>query len=196
MFCSNCGKEVINGSNFCDNCGQAVWSGIGTYGGRNSFDSSPKDMKSHRLLNDYSNRVTINAIIWLLIGICQLLISGVLIFFVNVFYISAWFVLILGIFNIFYGISTISSRKKIFEKPVGIVAEHKVDGGLFVDYIWNIVVGTVCFFDGSYFFFLLVILAITTDFFLVKLYVISHKQEFLELEEKHRVEEEEKHVLS
>ena len=195
MFCFNCGKELMNGANFCDNCGQAIWGRTSTYNGRSSFNSSQKDMKSNRLLSDYSDRITINAIIWLVIGIGQLFTSGILILFVSMFDISAWFVLILGISNVCSGISTINSKKEILEKPVGIVEKHKIDSGLFVDYVWNAVVGILCFLTGSYFFFLLAFMAIATDFFLVKLYVISHKQEFLELEEKHSVEEEDKHVL-
>ena len=196
MYCSNCGKELLNGANFCNNCGQAIWRKAGIYNERNSFSNSQKGIESHRLLNDYLNRVTINAIIWLLIGICQLLISGVLFLFVSVTDISSWFILIVGIFNISEGILRIKSKKEILEKPVGIVAEHKIDGGLFGFYIWNIIIGVLCFYIGSYFIFLLAFLLVATDFFLIKLFVVSHKQEFLELEEKYKVEEEEKHVLS
>ena len=110
--------------------------------------------------------------------------------------ISSWFILIVGIFNISEGILRIKSKKEILEKPVGIVAEHKIDGGLFGFYIWNIIIGVLCFYIGSYFIFLLAFLLVATDFFLIKLFVVSHKQEFLELEEKYKVEEEEKHVLS
>lgn len=200
MFCSNCGKELINGSNFCDNCGQAVWERTSTFDRGISFNIPQTDTKAYRLLNNFSNRVTINGIIWLFIGIDQLVTSGIR-FFLWLADASdgdkgIWWILILGIINVFSAIGMLTSRKNILEKPVGIVAAHKIDGGLFMEYIWNIIVAVLCFCTGDYFFFLLAFLAVATDFFLVKLYVILHKQEFLELEEKHRMEEESKYVLS
>lgn len=194
MFCSNCGKEVMNGAKFCDNCGQAVLKNTDVFDERKIVYEPQKSKEANQLLNNFLKRITINSIFWLVIGIDQLLTAGLRFFSLTTDNPkNELFLLILGISNVFFGIGTICSRKEILEKPMGIVAEHKISGGLFVEYIWNIAIGLLCLFSEDYFFFGLAFAAVMTDIFLVKLYVMSHKQAFLELEEKYRVEAEEKY---
>lgn len=131
-FCAHCGKELLDEAVVCVGCGCAV---DGT-GNRHSSDTAA-------LLNTLSQRLNTNGIIWLVIGILQIL-GGL---FLN------WFLLIVGVLNIISSVQDMRYSKTMLESPTGIVAKFEPVAGPVITLVYNLVIGGVIGVVGSIYYF-------------------------------------------
>jgi len=152
MFCSNCGKEIANDSKFCACCGKAVASAP-------SVPSVPS-VPQNNIITTLSERVKINAIIWLVIAVLQIL-GGI---FIN------WFLLIVGVLNIVSAINDIKYSNILLQNPTGVVEKFESLTGPIITLIYNLVIGGVIGVAGSIYYFLG-----------IRNFVMEHKNEFLKL---------------
>lgn len=95
------------------------------------------------LLNRLSQRLNTNGIIWIAIGILQIL-GG---FFIN------WFLLIVGVLNIISSVQDMQYSKTLLENPNGIVAKFKPITAPIITLIYNLVVDGVVGVVGSIYYF-------------------------------------------
>lgn len=146
MFCSNCGKEIANDSKFCAGCGKAV--------------ASAPSVPQNNIITTLSERVKINAIIWLVIAALQIL-GGI---FIN------WFLLIVGVLNIVSAINDIKYSNILLQNPTGVVKKFESLTGPIIILIYNLVIGGVIGVAGSIYYFLG-----------IRNFVMEHKNEFLKL---------------
>lgn len=109
------------------------------------------------LLNTLSQRLNTNGIIWLAVGILQIL-GG---FFIN------WFLLIVGVLNIISSVRDIQYSKTLLENPNGIVAKFKPVAAPIITLVYNLVVGGVVGVVGSIYY-----------FFAIRNYVMENEQFF------------------
>ena len=154
MYCSNCGKEVLDGAAFCVGCGCAV-------SDQNNQTANNITVDGTILLNTLSQRLNTNGIIWLVIGILQIL-GGL---FIN------WFLLIVGVLNIISSVQDMQYSKTLLEKPNGIVAKFEPITGPVITLIYNLIIGGVIGVIGSIYYFLA-----------IRNYVMENKQFFASLD--------------
>ncbi len=154
-YCTHCGKELLDEAVICVGCGCAV-------DGRNTQTFSNQSVDGTELLNILSQRLNTNGIIWLVIGILQIL-GGI---FIN------WFLLIVGVLNIISSIRDMQYSKTLLEKPTGIVAEFKPTVGPIITLVYNLVIGGVIGVVGSIYYFLA-----------IRNYVMENRQFFASLDE-------------
>lgn len=154
MYCMHCGKELLDEAVFCPSCGCAV-------GGQNVPNENNQTVDGTRLLNTLSQRLNTNGIIWLFIGILQIL-GGI---FIN------WFLLIVGVLNIVSSIQDMQYSKTLLEKPSGIVAKFEPIVGPVITLVYNLVIGGVIGVVGSIYYFIA-----------IRNYVMENKQFFESLD--------------
>ncbi len=148
-YCTHCGKEILDEAVICVGCGCSV-------GGQNNQTAD-----GTTLLNTLSQRLNINGIIWLVIGILQIL-GGI---FIN------WFLLIVGVLNIISSVQDMQYSKTLLEKPSGIVAKFEPLVGPIITLVYNLVIGGVIGVVGSIYY-----------FFAIRNYVMENKQFFASLD--------------
>lgn len=153
-YCTHCGKELLDEAVFCPSCGCAV-------GGQNMPNENNQTVDGTRLLNTLSQRLNTNGIIWLVIGILQIL-GGI---FIN------WFLLIVGVLNIVSSIQDMQYSKTLLEKPSGIVAKFEPIVGPVITLVYNLVIGGVIGVVGSIYYFIA-----------IRNYVMENKQFFESLD--------------
>ena len=149
-FCTHCGKELLDEAVICPSCGCAVNNVGVNVGVISSGDGTA-------LLNTLSQRVNTNGIIWLVIGILQIL-GGI---FAN------WFLLIVGVLNIISSVRDMKYSKTLPENPTGIVAKFEPITGPVITLIYNLVIGGVIGVVGSIYYFVA-----------IRNYVMENKQIF------------------
>jgi len=150
MYCSKCGKEIVQNAAFCVGCGCAV-------GGQNTQTPNNMSFDGATLLNTLSQRLNTNGIIWLVIGILQIL-GGI---FIN------WFLLIVGVLNIISSVQDMQYSKALLENPTGIVAKFEPLTGPIITLVYNLVIGGVIGVAGSIYYFVA-----------IRNYVMENKQFF------------------
>lgn len=153
-FCSKCGKELLDEAEICVGCGCAV-------GGQNTQTFNNQSVGGTELLNTLSQRLNTNGIIWLVIGILQIL-GGI---FIN------WFLLIVGVLNIVSAIQDMRYSKTLLEKPNGIVAKFEPLAGPIITLIYNLIFGGLIGVVGSIYYFVA-----------IRNYVMANKQFFASLD--------------
>ena len=134
----------------CVGCGCAV-------PGAHSQSTYKPAVDSATLLNTLSQRVNTNGIIWLVIGILQIL-GGL---FIN------WFLLIVGVLNIVSSVQDMNYSKTVLENPTGIVAKFEPITGPVITLIYNLLIGGVIGVIGSIYYFVA-----------IRNYVMENKQTF------------------
>lgn len=149
-FCTHCGKELLDEAVICPSCGCAANNVGVNVGVVSSGDGTA-------LINTLSQRVNTNGIIWLVIGILQIL-GGI---FVN------WFLLIVGVLNIISSVQDMKYSKTLPENPTGIVAKFEPITGPVITLIYNLVIGGVIGVVGSIYYFVA-----------IRNYVMENKQVF------------------
>lgn len=135
-YCTHCGKELLDEAVICVSCGCAV-------DAQNNQTAKNIPFECTALLNRLSQRLNTNGIIWLAIGILQIL-GG---FFIN------WFLLIVGVLNIISSVQDMKYSKTLLENPNGIVAKFKPITAPIITLIYNLVVGGVVGVVGSIYYF-------------------------------------------
>lgn len=153
-YCSHCGKEILDEAVICVGCGCAV-------SGGNTQAANNQSINGTILLNTLSQRLNTNGIIWLVIGILQIL-GGL---FINEF------LLIVGVLNIISSVQDMQYSKALLEKPNGIVAKFEPLTGPIITLVYNIVIGGVIGVVGSIYY-----------FFAIRNYVMENKQFFASLD--------------
>ncbi len=152
-YCSHCGKEIMDEAVICTGCGCPV----------DSVKAEIFQDKDHnKLLTQLSERVKINAIIWLVIGILQI-IGGLFI---------EWWILIVGVLNIVSSIRDMNYSKEILDKPVGIVENFESLTGPIITLIYNLVVGGFIGVIGSIYYFVA-----------IRSFVMQNREAFIEMGE-------------
>lgn len=155
-YCTHCGKELFDEAVICVGCGCAV--------------SKQPDQSTYKasadaagILNTLSQRLNTNGIIWLVIGILQIL-GGL---FIN------WFLLIVGVLNIISSIQDMQYSKALLENPTGIIAKFEPVTGPIITLVYNLVIGGVIGVVGSIYYFVA-----------IRNYVMENKQFFAGFDEK------------
>lgn len=133
-FCSKCGKELLDEAVICPGCGCAV---------ANTTIQSTASVDSAALLNTLSTRVKTSGIIWLVIGILQIILG----IFVN------WFLLIVGALNIISSVQDMNYSKKVMDCPDDIVKKFEPLTGPIITLIYNLIFGGVIGVVGSIYYF-------------------------------------------
>ena len=153
-YCTHCGKELLDEAVICVGCGCAVK-------GQNTQTTNNISFNRSTLLNTLSQRLNTNGIIWLVIGILQIL-GGI---FIN------WLLLIVGVLNIFSSVQDMQYSKRMLENPNGIIAKFEPLAGPIITLAYNLVIGGVVGVVGSIYYFLA-----------IRNYVMENKQFFASLD--------------
>lgn len=132
-FCTHCGKELLDEAVICTGCGCPVEN-------QTSINTNEKD----KLLQQLSQKLNTNAIIWLVIGALQIL-GGI---FIN------WFLLIVGVLNIISSVNDMKYSKEVLENQNGIVAKFEPLTGPIITLVYNLVIGGVIGVVGSIYYFI------------------------------------------
>ena len=155
-FCSKCGKEVHEDAVICVHCGCSI-APMGAQG-------TQVEAKSNSLVETITQRIRINAIIWIVIASLQLLIG---------LFSWEWLVLlIVGGLNLYSALDDLKYCKSFPEKPVGIVNKVKPLTGDIITLIYNLVFGGIIGVAGSIYYLIA-----------VRGYVMENEKAFLALEE-------------
>lgn len=145
---------MLTDAAFCSGCGCAV-------SGQNHKTVNNQWVDGNALLNTLSQRLNTNGIIWLVIGVLQIL-GGI---FIN------WFLLIVGVLNIISSVQDMQYSKTLLENPTGIVAKFEPIVGPVITLVYNLVIGGVIGVIGSIYYFLA-----------IRNYVMENKQFFASLD--------------
>ncbi len=155
-YCTHCGKELFDEAVICVGCGCAVDE-------RNGQMVKSLSGDGFALLNTLSQRLNTNGIIWLVLGILQIL-GGL---FIN------WFLLIVGVLNIISSAQDMKYSKTLLENPIGIVAKFEPITGPIIILVYNLVIGGVIGVVGSIYYFVA-----------IRNYVMENKQVFASFDAK------------
>lgn len=140
-YCSHCGNELLDEAVICTGCGCSVQNFQQNFVGTNLNNNANVDLT--QLLNTLSQRLNTNGIIWLVIGILQI-ISGI---FIN------WVLIIIGVLNVVSSIQDMNYSKTLLENPKGIVSKFESLTGPIITLIYNLVFGGVIGVVGSIYYF-------------------------------------------
>lgn len=130
-FCTHCGKELFDEAVICPGCGCVV--------GTASVPAAGKD----DLLTKLSERVKMNAIIWIVIGVLQVIIG----------LCGTWLPLIVGILNLVSAAKDMTYSKTVLENPNGIVKNFESLTSPVITLVYNLVIGGVIGVVGSIYYF-------------------------------------------
>ena len=150
-YCPKCGKELFDEAVICVGCGCPVKP-------QKFNQEKPQD-----LLNVLSERIKINSIIWLVIGILQI---------IGAIYLN-WILLVVGILNIVSSVNDMNYCKTIVENPKGIVEKFEPLTGPIVVFIYNLIIGGFVGVIGSVYYFVG-----------IRTFVLENKSYFQKFDEK------------
>lgn len=125
-FCTHCGKEIFDEAVICPGCGCST--------GTASVQTKRTD-----LISKLAEKVKTNAIIWLVIGILQV-VAGIL---------GEWLVLIVGVLNIVSSTQDMNYSKALSENPTGIVQKFEPLTGPIITLCYNLIFGGIVGVVGS-----------------------------------------------
>ncbi|MBE6941685.1 MAG: hypothetical protein E7455_05345 [Ruminococcaceae bacterium] len=129
-FCTHCGKELFDEAVICPGCGCAT-------------GSATVQTASADLVRKLAEKVKTNGIIWLVIGILQIL-AGV---FAN------WFVLIVGVLNVVSSVQDMNYSKQLPDNPTGIIQKFEPVTGPVITLVYNLIFGGIIGVVGSIYYF-------------------------------------------
>lgn len=130
-YCRQCGKELLDEAVICPGCGCST------------EHKQQSKAEVGALLTKLAEKVKTNGIIWLVIGVLQIL-AGV---FLN------WWLLIVGVLNIVSSINDMNFSKTVVENPTGIVKRFEPLAGPIITLVYNLVIGGVIGVIGSIYYF-------------------------------------------
>lgn len=136
-YCTHCGKELLDEAVICVGCGCPV-------SGQNQNTANHLFVDNSALLNTLSQRVNTNGIIWLVIGILQIL-GGL---FLN------WALLIVGALNVISSVQDMQYSKTMLEDPTDIVAKFEPLTGPTITLVYNLIFGGFIGVVGSIYYFI------------------------------------------
>lgn len=179
-FCVVCGAELYQYSKLCPRCGKPV----------KLINTSFKQAKP-LLIKKLSNRITLNAILWLSIACIQLILaliifSSALVTVWKFQYIKFIFVKgLIGFLNIIAAKTKFHYRKQIKTDFVGIVTKNKNNHSQVLFYIWNGFFIIDSFLSKNTILCslaLLCIVAIFVDLFIIKRFIQNNEIGFMQIE--------------
>ena len=129
-FCTHCGKELFDEAVICPGCGC-------------STAATATQATGTDLIRKLAEKVKTNAIIWLVIGILQVL-AGIF---------GGWFVLIVGVLNIVSSVQDMNYSKQLPENPTGIVQKFEPITGPVITLVYNLIFGGIIGVIGSIYYF-------------------------------------------
>ena len=127
-FCTKCGKQIHDEAVICIHCGNT----IGNIGS-NIANSDDEKLKA------LSVKINTNAIIWMVIGVIQIL---------------SVVCAIVGILNIMSALKDMKYSKDILNNPTGIVETFEPTTGPIIVLAYNLIFGGVIGVIGSIYYFL------------------------------------------
>ena len=135
-YCTHCGKELLDEAVICVGCGCAV---------NDQYARSAKTahIDKEAIINTLEQRINTNGIIWLVIGILQI-VGGI---FIN------WYLLIVGALNIVSSVQDMNNSKKLAEDPAGIAQKYKQLTGPIIALVYNVLIGGIIGVVGSIYYF-------------------------------------------
>ncbi len=136
-YCTHCGNELLDEAVICMKCGCAA-------GAQKAQSAYLFADNNSALLDTLSQRIKINGIIWLVIGILQ--IAGGI--FIN------WILLIPGVLNIISSVNDINYSKTLLEDPTGIIKRFEPLTGPIITLVYNLIIGGVIGVIGSIYYFI------------------------------------------
>ena len=126
MYCTKCGKEIMDEAVICPNCGCPT--------GKGGVAPANSD-----IVTTIAQRFNINGIIWIVIAALQI--------FIGIY--GSWMTLIVGVLNLLSAIQDINYSKAVVANPVGIVEKVKPLASPIITLIYNLVIGGVIGVVGS-----------------------------------------------
>ena len=159
-FCQNCGKELKSEEKFCSSCGYAT---SNQSSNNNSFTQNQKNMI---LILSQKNQT--NAIIWISVGIIQILASLYTITYFGFF--SGIWTLAVGIINIFSGYQDFNYSKELLKRPVAIISRYESMTPIIISLAYNLILGGLIGIVGA-------IYAMT-----IRSFVLSNRDIFVQAE--------------
>ena len=126
-FCKNCGYGLENDVPVCVNC--------------NSEMNEENTLSDNKLVV-LSDRIKINSIIWLVIGICQALC------------LFSPLTVVVGVLNIISAVKGIKWSKDIFHYRVGLVNAYSPMVASIITLVYNLIFGGVVGVIGSIYYFI------------------------------------------
>ncbi len=136
-FCKNCGYGFEEHVEVCGNCNTVL---------------TPENSMTDEKLKVLSNRIKINGILWLVIGILQCF--------------SAVFCIV-GVLNIISAVQDLQTSKTVFHYRVGLVQAYKPMTGFIITLLYNLIFGGVIGIVGSLYY-----------YFGIRQYVMDNKDFF------------------
>lgn len=152
-YCYHCGKELASEAVVCIHCGCSCASKTASSNG--SFSSAVSQLFSSSantavsadgLLTTLSERMKIDAIIWIVIAALQI-IGGIFL---------DWLLLIVGVANIVTAVNDLKYSKEVLENPSGIVAKFEPLVSPIIVLAYNLIIGGVIGVIGSIYYFIAV----------------------------------------
>lgn len=171
MFCRQCGKPLINGSNFCSSCGTPTdnitqepknFYVPSQYSQQQTSYSVYPSLQGHSLqcVANIVNKLQISGIAWIIVASLQVILAFYQIIFVaeigsyyqnNYWIINGVIVIGMGIWNLVCGIKRIQMSNSFPQRPVGIVGTFEPISGIISVLIANILLGGIIGIIGSIF---------------------------------------------
>ena len=139
MFCRYCGTPLSEDALFCSKCGKSTQMQQ-AYAGGYAYSQPINDVVSGQaLIKKFSERLKINAIIWIVIGAIQILLG----------LFTQWVLLIVGTLNIISAFIDLNYSSKVLHNPKGIISWVKPLIGPILTLIYNLFFGGVIGVVGS-----------------------------------------------
>ena len=156
MYCSKCGKEIMDEAAFCQNCGCPT--------GKTSTTAT-NEVTNYDIVTTIAQRFNTNGIVWIVVAVLQIIIglSG------------SWFTLIVGALNMFSAVQDINYSKTLAANPVGIVEKVKPLTSAIISLIYNLVIGGIIGVAGSIYYLIA-----------VRGFVLKNEQAFLKIENQYK----------
>lgn len=189
-FCARCGAPINHNNKFCPQCGSPI-----------QIQQTQQNFKIiiPPIIKSLSDRITLSAVLWIIIASVQLLFGFVLLCAVSLtsdweidYIISLIVYFLFGGLNLREGIKLLKYKKTILTDFVGIVWENRICFESCASYLWNAYVVFNGFVAGDCFSLMFAFLGasvIIVDFVTIKLFVKNNKESFLHLEKSQSCED-------
>ena len=135
-YCTHCGRELLDDAVVCMGCGCSVQAKNG-FALDNNFNLSRQENST--LLKTLSQRLNINGVIWLVIGVLQIILG----IFVN------RVLFVVGFLNIVSGCMNMSYSKTVLTDQSEIIKKIEPLAGPIITLIYNVIFGGIIGVVGS-----------------------------------------------
>ena len=128
VCCTQCGTLNHIADSYCIKCGACLKVENGA-----QMDSAQMDIANRLLVIKFSERLMMNAIVWIVISIIQIILGLCV----------HWVFLIVGVLNLVSAIKDIRYSRSVLRNPKGIVAQVEPLVGPILTLIYNLIFGGV-----------------------------------------------------